>query len=72
MFILKAPYGIREAMEKIEAKPRKIPTTIESQGPHIPSTSSYNLTTLYSDLLNFSVKYLKLNGRLVCWIPIYR
>lgn len=64
------PYGIREATEKIEFKARK-PST-NPNAPHYPSTSSYNLTQLYGDLLNFSVKHLKIGGRLVCWIPYFR
>lgn len=74
-----APYGIREATEKIEAKkPRRkhngdadVPPPTSDQ-PHFPSTSSYDLRELYADLLRFAVAHLKLGGRLVCWIPIFK
>lgn len=58
-------------MEKIEAKSRKVPSK-DAPGLTIPSTSLYNLSNLYGDLLNFSAKYLKMGGRLVCWIPVYK
>lgn len=67
------PYGIREATEKVESKTRKKSKPIESENmPHYPSTSTYNLEELFNDLLLFAVKNLKINGRLVCWIPFYR
>jgi len=37
---------------------------------HYPSLSDYIMTNLFHDLLNFSVKHLKMDGRLVCWFPI--
>lgn len=39
---------------------------------HYPSTSHYQLSTLYADLLRFAIKHLRIGGRLVCWIPIYK
>lgn len=42
------------------------------QQQHYPSTSNYDLSELYADLLHFAVVHLKLGGRLVCWIPIFK
>lgn len=39
---------------------------------HIPAKVDYGLSQLYHDLLCFAVKHLYLNGRLVCWFPVYR
>lgn len=71
------PYGIREATEKIETKHRR-PTKVTNENngdegvPHYPSTSPYSLSNLYGDLLVFCAKHLRIGGRLVCWIPIFR
>ncbi|XP_031619867.1 tRNA (guanine(10)-N2)-methyltransferase homolog [Contarinia nasturtii] len=66
------PYGIREAREKIETKVRR-PLRPDSVDPvHYPSTSPYQLSNLYKDLLDFAAKHLRIGGRLVCWIPIYK
>lgn len=67
-----APYGIREATEKTETKCRRPATRDISNMPHFPSTSHYNLAHLYGDLLKFAAKHLRMGGRLVCWIPIYK
>ena len=37
---------------------------------HYPSTSNYDLNSLYLDLFNFSVSHLKMGGRLVVWFPV--
>lgn len=67
-----APYGIREAVEKIGTQ-KSNPSIEEHQlESHIPSKVDYKLRQLFIDLLNFSVKHLKLNGRLVFWFPIFR
>lgn len=71
-FISLAPYGIREATEKVENKSN---AKVDSRTPdmaHYPSTSHYSLQSLYVDLLQFSAKHLKLGGRLVCWLPFHR
>ena len=39
---------------------------------HIPSKVGYDLPQMYKDLLTFAAKHLKLNGRLVCWFPLFR
>lgn len=70
---LVAPYGIREATEKVEArKPRKKLSEPSEDMQHFPSTSNYDLSELYADLLSFAVAHLRLGGRLVCWIPIFK
>lgn len=71
-----APYGIRESMEQVVAKPvdkepRKL-TVMTEDAIHYPSTSNYSVKCLYHDLLNYSSKNLKIGGRLVCWFPIIR
>lgn len=57
----------------MQAKEKKMPTTPRNDAePQFPSTSNYDLSELYADLLRFAVKHLKLGGRLVCWIPIFK
>jgi tRNA (guanine10-N2)-methyltransferase len=61
-------------MEQIVRKdglPRKL-TVLTEDAIHYPSTSQYSVKNMYYDLLNYSVKNLKLGGRLVCWFPIMR
>lgn len=69
---LAAPYGIREATEKIENKERRPRKIMTPDSIRYPSTSNYNLANLYGDLLKFSAKHLRLGGRLVCWIPVIK
>ncbi|XP_076177877.1 tRNA (guanine(10)-N(2))-methyltransferase TRMT11 isoform X2 [Ptiloglossa arizonensis] len=66
------PYGIREATEKIGTM--KLNPVIEEHqvSSHIPSKIGYGLSEIYKDLLSFSAKHLKMNGRLVCWFPLFR
>ncbi|KAL0117293.1 hypothetical protein PUN28_010267 [Cardiocondyla obscurior] len=66
------PYGIREATERIGTM--KINPVIEQHQAtsHIPSKILYGLNQIYKDLLCFSAKHLKLQGRLVCWYPLFR
>lgn len=64
------PYGIREATEKIGShKSYKIKP--EHVKGHIPSRVQYKLHALFSDLLELSSLVLKLDGRLVFWVPVY-
>ncbi|XP_058788788.1 tRNA (guanine(10)-N2)-methyltransferase homolog [Phymastichus coffea] len=66
------PYGIREAVERIGTA-KTNPSIEEHQiETHIPSKVVYELWQLFIDLLNFSVKHLKLTGRLVFWFPVFR
>lgn len=71
-FFLTAPYGIREATERIGTM--KINPVIEEHQAtsHIPSKIGYGLNQIYKDLLCFSARHLKLDGRLVCWYPLFR
>ncbi|XP_025264263.1 tRNA (guanine(10)-N2)-methyltransferase homolog isoform X1 [Camponotus floridanus] len=66
------PYGIREATERIGTM--KINPVIEEHQAtsHIPSKIGYGLNQIYKDLLCFSARHLKLDGRLVCWYPLFR
>lgn len=70
--LIAAPYGIREAVERIGTA--KINPVIEEHQveTHIPSKVVYELWQLFKDLLTFSVKHLKQNGRVVFWFPIFR
>lgn len=66
------PYGIREATERIGTT--KLNPVIEEHqaSSHIPSKIGYDLPQIYKDLLTFAAQHLKLNGRLVCWFPLFR
>ncbi|XP_034116558.1 tRNA (guanine(10)-N2)-methyltransferase homolog [Drosophila albomicans] len=66
------PYGIREATEKVENKSHGKDNTRSPDMAHYPSTSHYSLQHLYTDLLQFGAKHLRLGGRLVCWLPFHR
>ncbi|CAK9800267.1 tRNA (guanine(10)-N2)-methyltransferase homolog [Anthophora plagiata] len=66
------PYGIREATERIGTT-KSNPIIEEHQASsHIPSKIGYDLPEMYKDLLTFAAKHLKVNGRLVCWFPLFR
>lgn len=39
---------------------------------HIPAKIEYGISNIYRDLLIFAAKHLEMNGRLVCWFPIFR
>lgn len=67
-----APYGIREAREKVQTKINRPLKSDAVDVVHYPSTSKYELSSLYDDLLRFAAKHLRIGGRLVCWIPIFR
>lgn len=67
-----APYGIREAREKVQTKINRPLRPNAVDVVHYPSTSKYELSSLYDDLLRFAGKHLRIGGRLVCWIPIFR
>ncbi|XP_055376506.1 tRNA (guanine(10)-N2)-methyltransferase homolog isoform X2 [Condylostylus longicornis] len=66
------PYGIREATSKIDTKISEKINSRDPNAPHYPSTSPYSLHNLYRDLLRFSAKHLKMNCRLVCWLPFHQ
>lgn len=64
------PYGLREATERISFKVSRKDYVYNSDTQHYPSTSNYDLNSLFLDLFNFSVLHLKMNGRLVLWYPV--
>ncbi|XP_044761026.1 tRNA (guanine(10)-N2)-methyltransferase homolog [Coccinella septempunctata] len=66
------PYGIREATEKIGTDKQNYIVNEEHLPTHIPSKIEYGIARIYGDLISFSLKHLKLGGRLVCWFPIFR
>ena len=37
---------------------------------HIPATRDYKLSEMFTDLVQFAVRYLVVGGRLVYWVPI--
>ncbi|KAG8036313.1 hypothetical protein G9C98_003636 [Cotesia typhae] len=72
VIITDPPYGVREATERIGTV-KKSPIIQENQvSTHIPSKIVYSLPLIFNDLLNFAVQHLVLNGKLVCWFPVYR
>ncbi|XP_024080900.1 tRNA (guanine(10)-N2)-methyltransferase homolog isoform X2 [Cimex lectularius] len=66
------PYGVREAMERVGSTRDDKKISDVHLKTHIPSKIQYSLTELISDLLLFSVKHLKMGGRLVTWLPVIR
>ncbi|GIY41560.1 hypothetical protein CDAR_172771 [Caerostris darwini] len=70
VIITDPPYGIRESTERIGSeKEYKIPEHLALN--HIPSKVTYSLQEIIEDLLDFSSRFLKLNGRLVFWMPSF-
>ncbi|XP_076668451.1 tRNA (guanine(10)-N(2))-methyltransferase TRMT11 isoform X1 [Andrena cerasifolii] len=66
------PYGIREATERIGTTKRNPVIEEHQASSHIPSKIGYDLPEIYKDLLSFAAKHLKINGKLVCWFPLFR
>lgn len=71
VFIL-APYGIREATERVGTTKENYTVKEEHLSTHIPAKIEYGISNIYTDLLMFSAKHLTLGGRLVCWFPVFR
>lgn len=67
-----APYGIREATEKVGIHRENYTISEEHLPTHIPAKVEYEFSQLYNDLLSFSARHLRLGGRLVCWFPVFR
>ncbi|CAH1716095.1 tRNA (guanine(10)-N2)-methyltransferase homolog [Aphis gossypii] len=66
------PYGIREPTERIGSK-ESLPILKKEGSPvHFPSKVEYGLNEIIKDLMWFSSKHLKLHGRLLFWVPIFR
>lgn len=67
-----APYGIREPTERIGSK-ESLPIVKKEGSPvHFPSKVEYGLNEIIKDLMRFSSKHLKLKGRLLFWVPVFR
>lgn len=66
------PYGVREPTEKIGIERDNYSLSDTHLENHIPAKVDYGLPHIYCDLLNFSARYLRLGGRLVCWYPLVR
>lgn len=39
---------------------------------HIPQKVEYDLSNIFTDLLNFAYKFLRTGGRLTYWFPVHR
>ncbi|XP_022101515.1 tRNA (guanine(10)-N2)-methyltransferase homolog isoform X3 [Acanthaster planci] len=65
------PYGIRESTRKIGGS-KELTVNEEQEAQHIPPTTAYHLSDIFTDLLNFSARFLRLHGRLVYWLPVCR
>eukprot|EP01103_Thecamoeba_quadrilineata_P014513 TRINITY_DN4344_c0_g1_i1.p1 TRINITY_DN4344_c0_g1~~TRINITY_DN4344_c0_g1_i1.p1 ORF type:complete len:384 (-),score=63.36 TRINITY_DN4344_c0_g1_i1:8-1159(-) len=66
------PYGIREGARKIGRNPadtrqREIPE--ELRETHVPTSVEYSQGEIFSELVLFAAKMLKVGGRLVFWFP---
>ncbi|KAL7638859.1 UNVERIFIED_CONTAM: hypothetical protein RMT77_010393 [Armadillidium vulgare] len=75
------PYGIRESTERVgcdKERKRKLSgeedqkLIRESGLIHYPPKINYNIADIMIDLLNFAADHLKLGGRLVFWLPVFR
>ena len=67
------PYGVRAGARKTGARDKIIkPIPEEHRATHIPGTVGYGIGDVMIDLLNFGVKYLRVGGRLVYWLPTTR
>ena len=64
------PYGVREKSEKVGTS-KKFIDWIDYDS-HYPDKVAYTLDDVFSDLMNFSYRHLKLNGMLVFWYPVSR
>lgn len=59
-------------MEKIGTSKENYVVKEEHLPTHIPAKIEYGLSSIYNDLLAFTVKHLKIGGRLVTWFPVFR
>ncbi|CAJ0922052.1 unnamed protein product, partial [Mesorhabditis belari] len=69
------PYGVREKSRKIGPKERKehwtLPKTAPEEHPkHYPEKQTYNLDSVFSDLLDLAAKSLVVGGRISFWFPV--
>lgn len=63
-----APYGIREPTEKIGTKSSRK----NDRKSKFPTKIMYTFHQIMHDLLCFSALHLKIGGRIVTWIPVFR
>ncbi|KAH1029021.1 hypothetical protein HUJ05_002327 [Dendroctonus ponderosae] len=66
------PYGIREATERVGTEKQNYIVSDEHLPTHVPAKIEYGIPSIYRDLLIFASKHLRLEGRLVCWFPVFR
>ncbi|KAJ2947312.1 hypothetical protein O0L34_g17025 [Tuta absoluta] len=66
------PYGVREPNEKIGIERENYTLSEDHLVNHIPAKVEYGLPHIYSDLLNFAARHLKIGRRVVCWYPLVR
>ena len=71
VYFIAAPYGIREPTERVGSN-RGLPVPEEFLQTHYPQKTKYDLGEIFKDLLNLAAERLKMNGRLVFWIPVMR
>lgn len=67
-----APYGVRESLERVGTTRESPEVAEEHLTSHVPSKTSYNMEQLMTDLLCMAANHLRLGGRLVTWIPVFR
>lgn len=70
--IFPAPYGLREATERIGTTKAEVNLSEDQVETHIPSKVNYSLSQIFSDLLDFASHHLKIGGRLLTWVPVFR
>ncbi|CAB0016649.1 unnamed protein product [Nesidiocoris tenuis] len=66
------PYGVREAMERLGTTKENKKISEKHLATHMPSKVQYTMTQLLHDLLVFAARHLRIDGRLVTWVPVIR
>eukprot|EP00914_Ancora_sagittata_P017817 GHVO01035098.1.p1 GENE.GHVO01035098.1~~GHVO01035098.1.p1 ORF type:complete len:199 (-),score=14.22 GHVO01035098.1:17-613(-) len=67
------PYGVREPSQKLGKHKQPKDEEHASAATNLyPTKTSYHLTSMLLDLLDFAARTLTLGGRLVFWMPIVR
>ncbi|KAJ8970386.1 hypothetical protein NQ314_001254 [Rhamnusium bicolor] len=64
VYVFIAPYGIREATERVGTSKENYTVSEKHLSTHIPAKIEYGISNIYRDLLLFSAKHLKVGGRL--------
>ncbi|KAK3087947.1 hypothetical protein FSP39_012704 [Pinctada imbricata] len=65
------PYGVREGAKKLGSEKNDPSLTEEDKDGHVPQKIDYHLSDVFRDLLNFAARFLRIEGRLVYWLPVY-